>query len=564
MSANIPELKIRITPRSSSSTIDTTEVTVIIPPLPSNQDSALACLPSCPLLILRAADVDAADGHGKLSLSTGNTDGMLRVVGRKTEGPLKLHYYVHPIEENRTEILEHSFDFHRGREGFLCSGMSFIPTLSAANLYHIIVEWDLSQVPKGTRAIWTYGEVAGTIDNIDTASLLTDSVYMVGSISSIPPTPISGTASDYYGYYWFGDLPPILAAMKSIHYDFFLKASEWFSFPLSAARPFRTFIHTTGNAPSFTGTSFLNSHIFSYSNQIDHAHDYDLIRRMTYSIVSHFLLPPPTPSTITSNFAFEGIKHCLSIYFPFRFKFRTGDYFRATINMLCTKYYTHPLVHLPQSELLKLAQIDEHAKAALESRAWAFVLAIDLRARRMSDLTRPVEEIAIKPFAKSVAEGKSYGIETFIDLMKPLMGDEVEKMYEEMLLGKLIRFPVSLFGAKTHYMKRVDQEVLDFGFETGSFEKGRINRLKVGSRAMKAGLREGDTILSTSEIWRFFDHIDAEIEIVVLRDGEEERIRYWPRSVEKVESWQLVEISEDEEEKNAYWKIRSEEWGERA
>lgn len=232
--------------------------------------------------------------------------------------------------------------------------------------------------------------------------------------------------------------------------------------------------------------------------------------------------------------------------------------------MLCTKYYTNPLILLPQSELLRLASSNIYAKEALSSRAWAFVLSVDLRARHLSDLLRPVEDLAIKPLAKLIAEGKSYSIEDFCALMEPLMGNEARERYEEMLKGTVIQFPVSLFGAKTHYMKRTDQEVLDFGFNIRDFEDKKVMGLKMGSRAMTAGLQDGDEILSINEGWRCFECLKAEFEIVVMRDGKEEGIRYWPRSAEKVVSWHLVEVSEDEDEKNDYLKIRNEEWGERA
>jgi hypothetical protein len=77
-----------------------------------------------------------------------------------------------------------------------------------------------------------------------------------------------------------------------------------------------------------------------------------------------------------------------------------------------------------------------------------------------------------------------------------------------MLSGSVILLSVEVFGAKTHYLKQVDQEILDFSMERASFDKGAVRGQKEGSRAEEAGLRNGDKIVRSSYIWRcehFFD-----------------------------------------------------------
>jgi hypothetical protein len=139
--------------------------------------------------------------------------------------------------------------------------------------------------------------------------------------------------------------------------------------------------------------------------------------------MAHNWLGPPVTDGI--DWLYEGIKNCLSIYFPFRNKFRTGHYFQATINMLCTRYYTSPLINLPHEELLKLVPTDEFAKELLLARAWAFVVSMDIRTRWLAvgKIMRPVEDLAIKPFSKRRANSEPYGIEEWIELLQPLLGE---------------------------------------------------------------------------------------------------------------------------------------------
>lgn len=73
-------------------------------------------------------------------------------------------------------------------------------------------------------------------------------------------------------------------------------------------------------------------------------------------------------------------------------------------------------------------------------------------------------------------------------------------------------------------------------------EEGIVKGLKMGCRAEKAGLREGDRILRSSYAWKCIDDFKEMIEVVLLREGKDKRMKWWPRSWEKVESWQMVKV----------------------
>lgn len=289
-----------------------------------------------------------------------NDAGPSWVAGRQILGEVKLVYSVAPSSDKTSLSLccDHG--------GLLGSGLTFIPTPPHRKIYRNIVEWDLSQAPEGTRAVWTFGEGPAAVERIGPASTLSESVYMVGPIHSNPPTPIPGTISDYYGYYCFGNLPPNLEVIKDMHHDFFLKICVFFEETPSASNPYRSFVRSTDSRNSFIGTSFTRSHIFDYDSRIAEAEDYHLIRRLAYEMAHNWLGPPVTDGI---DWLYEGIKNCLSIYFPFRNKFRTAHYFQTTISMLCTRYYTNRLINVPHEELLKLVPTSNYAKELLSVRA---------------------------------------------------------------------------------------------------------------------------------------------------------------------------------------------------
>jgi hypothetical protein len=487
--------------------------------------------------------IDASDEAGPLPLQTkisNQNSSISWLVGRQTSGNVILKYLTLPLPAEKPKSVSKVTGLYTDQGGLICSGLAFIPTPPGDKSYLNVIEWDLSQAPESTRAVWTFGEGPIRVQKPGPSSILTESVYMVGSIHS---TSVSETISKGYGYYWFGDLPSNLDAIKDIHYSFFLKATEFFEGSSSPENPYRSFVLNTGDTKSFLGTSFLRSHIFAYDNQISQAKDYDLVRRMAYEISRIYLGPPVTSKDM--EWLYEGIKNCLSIYMPFRNGFRTGHYFQATINMLCVRYYTSPLISLPFEELLKLVPTSAYAREQLEARAWAFVVGTDLRARRVSQLKRPIEDLATKPLSKLKASGQPHGVKQWMELLNPLMGDELTQRYDDFLAGQTILLLVGLYGAPTHYLKQVDQEILDFGLDRKSFEYGIVIGLKNGSRAAEAGLKDGDKIVWSSHEWRCVDHFDAEMEVIVERDGEETKIKYWPRSYDKAKSWQMVK-KEDE------------------
>jgi hypothetical protein len=333
------------------------------------------------------------------------------------------------------------------------------------------VEWDLSNAPEGTRAVWTFGEGPEPVVKVGPASILNDSVYMVGKIQS-NPTPLPRSISDH-GYYWFGDLLPNINVIKDIHRQFFLNVSEFFDDPPSESKPYRSFVRNNGKARRMGGTSFKRSHIFDYDDQIPQATDYDLVRHLSHEMVHNWLGPSVTENKI--DWLFEGINNALSVYFPFRFKFRTPHYFKSTISMLLTKYYTNPLINLSHAALLKLVPTDYYARQLLGARAWVFVVKADVGARYLSDMHRPVEDLAMKPLAKKKANGEPHGVEEFLDLLQPLMGDKPRDMYEEMSKGSVMLLPPGkFFGPKTHRLIPIDQEVLDFGID-GDYPQGWRN-----------------------------------------------------------------------------------------
>jgi hypothetical protein len=54
-------------------------------------------------------------------------------------------------------------------------------------------------------------------------------------------------------------------------------------------------------------------------------------------------------------------------------------------------------------------------------------------------------------------------------------------------------------------------------------------------------VREGDEVLGGSMVGGAADRLEGMMEVTLQQDGEARKIRHWPRSDEKVETWVWVE-----------------------
>ncbi|KAG4442455.1 hypothetical protein IFR05_002057 [Cadophora sp. M221] len=584
---NSPTLKVLITPQFDENGLAISlfiSLTIDSPPI--LRDSKFLTFPATFSGVRTEHELKDSDESGELPLifkdpeESNQSPERSWVTLRNTFGDVEIQYEVSTSSKDQFKTGGPVLGLYSEQGGLLGSGFAIVPVFSSKTSYQNVVEWDLKQAPKGTRAVWTYGEGPHPVERVGPASILRDSVYMVGRIQSNPPATRTITrALDNYGYYWFGSLPPNIEVIKDMHRTFFNNAKNFFetddhtkedfdhpffaSVPkgnykyIAEPPPHRSFVRNTGNTKSFGGTSFGHSHIFNYDDQIGKVHKFDLIRRMIYEMTDIWLGPSVEEGI---DWLYEGIKECLTFYMPFRNQ-GPGNYFQSTITMLCTKYYTSPLINLPFEDVMKLADTDAYAREHIKARAWTFVFGVNLRVRQIAEdklkTTRPIKDTDLMPLVGNKPRGKVLGIKQWIELLTPLVGVDIQTRYKEFCNGTIILLPETLYGTKAHYLKQVDDAILDFGVDRESFTEGLMKGLRVGTRAEIGHLRSGEKILWSSHEWRCVDDSDATMEVVVERNGAPRRLKYLPRTFEATKSWEMR--TRDEEEIRAYEKFLREE-----
>lgn len=106
----------------------------------------------------------------------------------------------------------------------------------------MILDWDLRSTPKGTRAVWTFGESLGPEQRIGPATELSSTWIMMGDVKSYPPPSLEGNEDNFYGFYYFGEPPSSIIDAAYANHQLFLKMSKFFQDPPSAENPYRVFV----------------------------------------------------------------------------------------------------------------------------------------------------------------------------------------------------------------------------------------------------------------------------------------------------------------------------------
>ncbi len=171
------------------------------------------------------------------------------------------------------------------------------------------------------------------------------------------------------------------------------------------------------------------------------------------------------------------------------------DYFKATVNT-----FLMGVLHQPTDRNLDRGlghRVDWYAGHVLPFRACVYILKTDSHTRRASrdrnaGVLRPIDEIIAAISVHRRAGGKVQR-KAWLHYLAGWIGEaDAETRFRDMMAGKVMELGdmKSSFG-DIHEPVAMDQEVLCWGMDPASFEKGLVHGLVAGSRAEIAGLSEG-------------------------------------------------------------------------
>ena len=241
----------------------------------------------------------------------------------------------------------------------------------------------------------------------------------------------------------------------------------------------------------------------------------------------------------------SGIAEFFSCILPYQFGLCSEADFLAAINSKAMQYYTNPTIKLTNKEADKIAWENSNAQQLPYGRGFMYLMQTDKQIRDRTDNKRSLRNL-VQGLMERRAGSEPYGTAEWLQLITQELGPSAREDFQAMTAGVVVVPPPDCLPGFS--LIRQDQELFEYGFDDNSLQTRIVSGLKAGSRAAQAGLKDGDKILDNTFGWQVSENIQMEMHMVVKREGSEENLTftYWPRSWEKVPSWQWVRVGDAE------------------
>ena len=510
--------------------------------------------------------LQASDSLGDLRLEAADINASHREwkAGRATEGDVTIEFQALPREVNEKTPIGPRLDLRADQGGLMGVGITLIPVPkiadSAQSIRHV-VEWGLQSAPAGTRGITSIGEGPQSVEKFGPANTLAMTVFAVGKVKSYPSE--NETGHDYFGLHWFGNLDRI-SELARLNFELFNQMAHYFGEAPSRSNRYSIFIRRA--IRGFGGTAGPRCYVLEYDANFHKISDREVFSVLAHEMVHNWpdLEDDRQDSEgepvhwyregmlftylslyiwLLSFLLFLGIADFFGCTLPYQFGLWSEDDFLESINSKAMQYYTNPMLKLSNKEADKLAWQNSSAQQLPYGRGFMYLMQVNTQIQKESSGERSLLNLVQRLMEKSTWN-QPYGTAEWLQLITQELGPPAHEEFHAMITGVVVVPPSDCLPGFS--LVRQDQEVLDYGFDTDSLQTRIISGLRANSRAAKAGLKDGDEIVENTFGWQVSQNIQAEMHMVVRRGGSRESLTftYWPRSWEKVPSWQWVPVED--------------------
>src|SRR5215472_4354574 len=428
-------------------------------------------------------------------------------VARATSGDVTLSYRAIPRAVNAQTRNGPLFDLREEAGGLDGAGFTFIAPPVASTPYAIHVHWDLSDMPAGARGIWSLGE--GDVSTVKPAEILAETYFYAGPVKSFPQG-----GSDRFSMYWLSDPPFQATAAAQTIQKLFAYASAFFH---DTGEPYRVFIRKNPYAAG-GGTALARSFLFAYGTKKPPTAD-ELEDLIGHEMVHNW--PTLDGDHADTSWYTEGTAEYYSILLSYRAGLITPREFLKRINERADGYYTNPLQTLSNHDAEKIYWKDARAGHVPYGRGWMYLARVDAEIRAKSQGKRRLDSVVLALLDRGRA-GQPVTPDDWQNLVAAELGPEARTEFADMIAGKWITPPPNTFGPcfRPVALKEAPQ---DLGFDPVAYmgTPRVIKNLVAGSAAARAGLHEGDTVVSGTDVSDPSFKYDKPIALTVVRGGTE-------------------------------------------
>lgn len=441
--------------------------------------------------------------------------------------------------------------------GLVGQGQGFIPVPPPPSedngekeTWQSSVEWDLGDAPSGVHGAWSLGDdhISSAIGTMEFT--VTHAIFAVGYLQRFPEWD-TGTSSqpgqessNTFSMYWLDPSPYDMVGLARSTRDIYARIAAYFD---NSTDPFRVFFRQIEANSGGTGASF--SFMVEYSlMSVDQTDEHALADLIAHETVHEFALldetlpdeRPPEWQEDEAAWYVEGVASYIGALVGLNDPARRG-WMVKSMNNYAQAYYTSPVVRMPYGDVLSNYWDTVDITRVSYYRGLMYLAELDGIIWSKSQGKRSMDDVIVGLY-KLRRDGQPCGLMTLKEKLAGLIGQEsVGRSYEAVFKGDLI---IPSGGCLARYglkLVRMKWQKFELGFEAQSMRDFKVRGLVPGSAADRAGVKEGDVIVKGFMVWIVEDELDVPMRIIVLRNGKEVKIEWWPRSDEVVEAYGWVD-----------------------
>lgn len=426
-----------------------------------------------------------------------------------------------------TQSVVPSFTLVSEARAMFGAGMTFLAVPADSRTYRLQVSWDLREMPAGSIGVWAFGR--GTTQHLGKAQDLLATFYEAGVLHRYE--------QGQFGVYWAGEpnFDVRAYASKALKtYRYYEKFFGW------SPGSYRIFLHAEPLGGS--GTALKQSFLETYDPQKPESVT-SLYHTLAHEM-AHTFLPSIYPKDEPELAAWfhEGSAEYYSSVLPFRAGLITPQEFLATIDTSIRDYYWAPSRNLSirQAAAAGFFKANDVQKIAY-GRGRMFLAEIDAEIRAHSGGKASLDNIT-QAIGERERHGQPHDLNVWLKMVAARVGPEARAQFNAMMAGKLVVPPSDAFGP-CFRRERADIPRFVLGFDAAELQRKNphISGLIAGSAAAKAGVRDGDEVVSHTPLKALYRNLTARMTLRVGHAGHIRDITYLPRG-RPIPSYRWVRI----------------------
>lgn len=529
-----PKFVLTLAPRTSAGEVTGVHIAYTIQEPKMSAGETVCRLPQTivgiPGALLTSRDLHVTDAEGKLPVAEEqepqNDIATFRrwVASRDSLGDVSVSYFAPVRSVDHTTPNGPLFDLRAEASGLTGAGITFLALPDGEDRYDVTIDWDLSEMPTGSRAVSNLGE--GRVRTEATMHTIAFSFFLAGPLRVHPegrPEP--------FAIYWLSDPPfdPVAVAERTER--IYAVMCDFFREPEPGYRVFIRKNPHRGNGGTALPRSFMFGHGDGEPPTIE-----SLWWLLSHETAHNW--PRLAGEHRDTAWYGEGTAEYYSITLSHRGGLIEAAEYLRQLNERTRAYYTNPLHTLSNEEAAKRFWHDPRAQKIPYGRGLLYLINTNAKIAAASEGQRSLDNLVLAVLERQRG-GEDPGITEWLELVTNELGDSARDDFDAMCAGQPI-IPASNALGKLFVGQPIDDQLLDLGFDVRSLRDRVIRGLASGSAADDAGIREGDRILDAPDFHEILNATGV-ISIVIERERPT-KISYVPRGEPTISyQWQAVD-----------------------